>query len=77
MFDLQLTAECTAVDLSSFDVVRCMIVVAAAPFLWNVFARLIHRYLPADTGMDTRYIVCYTLFLWVSDAVRTCWLRMA
>ncbi|CAF2406060.1 unnamed protein product [Rotaria sp. Silwood2] len=41
----------------------CAIVLC--PVLWNIFARLCHKFIPKNTSTYKRYIICYLLMIWI------------
>lgn len=42
----------------------CLIIILC-PFIWNILARLCHKFLPKNTSKSIRYIICYLLMIWI------------
>jgi len=42
----------------------CLIIIGC-PLIWNILARLCHRYIPKNATKSTRYLFCYLLTIWI------------
>ncbi len=42
----------------------CLIIVLC-PLIWNILARLCHRFIPKNTSIIKRHIICYLLTIWI------------
>jgi methylene-fatty-acyl-phospholipid synthase len=42
----------------------CLIIILC-PLIWNILARLCHKFIPKKTSKTKRYIICYLLTIWI------------
>jgi len=60
-----LTVHKPRIDFDSDTLQIALVLVVAAPLIWNVVARSIRSALPESTNMTTRYLICYALTVWI------------
>jgi phosphatidylethanolamine N-methyltransferase len=53
------------IDFNDSHLYYTCCIIVLCPLLWNILARLIHMFLPKNTSTSTRYLICYSLMLWI------------
>lgn len=55
----------TIINLNDSNLYYTCFIIILCPLIWNIVARLLHRFIPKRTLKSTRYIICYLLMIWI------------